>query len=243
MAITHLLKQLDDTRNIDEINQVFQQYSSDLGIKAFAFTYYSLNPSSRKKLKYEYASPSIKPWHNYYLESGYEDIDQTLQWARQAILPVFWDVNDQLKQAKTEREKELRQESLNFGIERGFSIPIHGPQQDFAVLAIYQMKGEKTLDPNFMYEWVSVAYYLYAAIRTKLQKQKRKTKSNKYELTPREMQCLKLTAENYLAKDIAKIISITERTVHYHLQNANKKIGTKHKYQAVAKVIAEGLMS
>ena len=84
------------------------------------------------------------------------------------------------------------------------------------------------------------AYCYYAEIRKQLTE--KISQENKYKFTRREWQCLQLTAQNYLTRDIAKKLNISERTVNYHIQHVNKKLGTNSKYQSIIKALAEGLL-
>lgn len=43
-------------------------------------------------------------------------------------------------------------------------------------------------------------------------------------------------------KAISKELNITERTVNYHIQRLNKKLGVKNKYQAVIKALNKGIL-
>lgn len=51
-------------------------------------------------------------------------------------------------------------------------------------------------------------------------------------LTKRERQCLEYTAQGQRVEVIAKTLGLSLRTVHFHLQNANKKMGINNKYLA-----------
>lgn len=62
-------------------------------------------------------------------------------------------------------------------------------------------------------------------------------------LKPREMQCLLLIAKNYTTSAIAKSLCITERTVNFHIQRLNKKLGTQNKYQSVLKALRKKMIS
>ncbi len=222
--------------DLNKINSIVGRYLASQHIKSYAFTYYSFFPSSQRKLKYDFASPALLPWHRHYLDSQYEDTDQTLQWSKRALTPVYWDVHAQRRAAKTPREKRIREESIAFGIEKGIAFPIHGPENDFAVFVVHQRKGEDWFDKkqlSFHAELFPLIYHYYAAVKAQLDKNA--VVEDDYHLTRREQQCLRLTAKNYVAKDIASSLNITERTVHYHMQNVNKKLGVKHKYQAVSK--------
>lgn len=52
-------------------------------------------------------------------------------------------------------------------------------------------------------------------------------------LTKREQECLRLTAEGFRLEMIAQLLKISKRTVNFHLQNANKKLGVTNKYLAI----------
>ena len=56
-----------------------------------------------------------------------------------------------------------------------------------------------------------------------------------YQLTRREEQCLTFTARAWRVEQIARELKISPRTVNFHIQNANKKLGTHNKYQATYK--------
>ncbi len=50
----------------------------------------------------------------------------------------------------------------------------------------------------------------------------------------REGECLSWAAVGKTASEIAKILSITEHTIHFHTQNAIKKLDASNKTHAVA---------
>lgn len=241
-SLYQLENSLRGAKSTDELNEILRAYFEKLGITSFAFTYYSYHPNSMHKLKYDYASPTYLLWHKHYISEGYEDIDTTLDQVYQTSLPVFWDLKDQLKNATTPREKKMREDSIAYGVERGFSIPVHGPQEDFAILVITQMKGQTSLaDPRFIqYELFSIAYYFYSYLQKLLFK--KLTANNTTVLNERELQCLMLLAKQYSTRAIADALNITERTVNFHIQRLNKKLGTKNKYQSVIKALNSGMI-
>ena len=62
--------------------------------------------------------------------------------------------------------------------------------------------------------------------------------SQQHLLTQRELQILLLVSKQLSVSDIANKIHLTERTVNYHIQKINKKLGVRNKHQAVSKAIA-----
>lgn len=54
-------------------------------------------------------------------------------------------------------------------------------------------------------------------------------------LTPRQKECLKLTAEGMTARAIAQVLGISVRMVRWHLQQARAHLGATSIAQAVYK--------
>ena len=61
-------------------------------------------------------------------------------------------------------------------------------------------------------------------------------------LTAREREVLCWTAEGKTACEIGQILSISERTVSFHVNNILEKLGATNKVQAVVKAISAGLI-
>lgn len=243
MLFSQFEKNLQATQSLTDFNVLLETYLEKFSIKTFAFTYYSYYPNSQNKVKYDFSSKNFARWHKHYIDECYEDIDSTLDVVYQTTLPTFWDLQQQLKAAKTPREKQMRLDSLKFGAEKGVSIPIHGPQEDFAILLLVQMKGEKCLEKwlEIQSELFAAAYYFYFYLQKKMVQEHFPNQSSS--LSQRELQCLQLIAKQYSTEKIANQLGLTERTVNYHIQRLNKKLGVKNKYQALIKALQKKLIA
>jgi len=237
-----LEKKFKAAREVATLNEALVEYLNDLGISTFSFTYYSYHPNSLNKLKYDFASANYAVWHKHYQEEHYEEVDATMETVYRTCLPTFWDVQTQLKESTSARERQMRLDSIAFGAEKGLSIPIHGPLEDFATFVLVQMHGETCLNQwqTIQYQLFTAGYYYYWYLQQQLLKHQ--TPVEKYQLNKREIQCLQLIAEQLSVAAIAKRLHITERTVNYHIQRLNKKLGTKNKYQSLAKALQKGLI-
>jgi LuxR family transcriptional regulator len=60
-------------------------------------------------------------------------------------------------------------------------------------------------------------------------------------LTTREIEILKWTARGKTAGDIAAILCMKERTVHFHMANAVQKMGAVNKTAAVVQAALGGM--
>lgn len=226
-----------------ELNKALSNELGKLHVSTFAFTYYAYHPLSSNKLKYEYCSSNFALWHQHYIAEDYEEIDSTMTKVYRSNIPIAWNLKEQLAEATSERERQMRIDSLEFGAEKGLCIPIHGCDDDFAILLIVQMKGENIFEENQIIEdqLLLIAHYYFHYLQGFLLSDQT-TPQEKYQLSQREMQCLILLAKKHSVEEIASMLGITARTVNFHIQRINKKLGTKNKYQSVEKALAKKLL-
>jgi DNA-binding CsgD family transcriptional regulator len=62
-------------------------------------------------------------------------------------------------------------------------------------------------------------------------------------LTLKEMECLRWCKEGKTNWEIGEIMSISEKTVEYHLTNTIRKLGVSNRMTAVVKGIQLGIIS
>lgn len=243
MHLKTLKDKLMNSTSLEALNKNLEDYFSAHNILHYSFTYYSYHPNSKNKLKYEHCSHQFQLWHDHYISENYEDIDSTLTLTYKKTMPIYWDVKQQLEQAKTERERKMRRDAIEYGAEKGLCIPIHGPNEDFATFLVVQMQGETCLNDwaNLQFELLAAAHCYYHYLQNHLLNALEPY--NKYHLSKREMQCLTLTAQRCTVPEIAEKLFITERTVNFHLQRVNKKLGVRNKHQAVLKALEKQILT
>ena len=61
------------------------------------------------------------------------------------------------------------------------------------------------------------------------------------DLTIREVEVLKWSAEGNTASEVGDILSLRSRTVNFHIRNAIRKMGVKNKMSAVVKAVRNGV--
>ncbi len=239
MDLNNFASQLEQANTERHAKAFLTAYLASYGIRNYAFTFYSGHIKSGRELKYHCVSNSLRDWHVHYLEQNYADVDRTLEESYTLTLPLFWHVQNQLELAKNKKEQRIREESIEFGIDKGLSLPVHGPNDDFVVLVLHQFKNENCLVnyQSFQFEWLSAAHIFYHYIKKILSLNHNSKTLNK--LTRREEQCLTLTAKSWRVEQIAKELKISSSTVNFHIQNANKKLGTNNKYQSLYKYFAD----
>lgn len=241
--LEQLVVRLGQCTSTNALEKCWDSYLASLNITMYSISYYHYHPKARHKLYYEFCSKAFLPWHQHYVNEGYNDVDDLLDTVFQTGLPNRWDIKEQIKQASTERERKMRLDSFRFGAQSGLSIPVHGPQNEFINFLFVQMQGQHCLE-----NWCELRFYLFSAshyyyhyIRDLLVKEVNLEKHSL--LSVREIQCLTLVHRGLSVEKIADQLRITVRTVNFHLQNINKKLGTQNKYASVAKAIELNLLT
>ncbi len=235
-------QELESSLKLEQINQALINFLRKKEITTFAFTYhYSHSIRNQLQIKYEQTSPNFKIWHQHYHQQEYANIDTTASTARQSHLPIYWEIEQQIKEANTKREYQMRIDAKKFGATKGVCIPIHGVNNEYAEFLVVQMNDEKCLEPfnSLQYELLSAGHIYYHHIRQHLIST---VSDDQNLLNARQIQCLSLLKGGADIKHIAKAMQITERTVNYHIQNINKNLGVKNKYLAISKAEELGVL-
>lgn len=85
--------------------------------------------------------------------------------------------------------------------------------------------------------WMIIVPYLYKAYQ-------RNSQDASIKLTKRELECMKWVSEGKTSWEISQILSISERTVNFHIANYIEKTGSINRQQAITKCLLQGhLMS
>ena len=181
-------------------------------------------------------------WTDRYLEESYQDDDPIIRECLTSRLPVSWTEKLRSK-AGTVREGKVLADALDFGIRRGFTVPMHGPGGELGIMSLYSDLTDreflKCMDAK-KYDLHVVSLYLHDAVQ--------KTLANVHQipkpipLTDREVEILQWTAIGKTAWEIGSICKISERTVNFHLQNLMGKLGVHNKTHAAAKAMSFGFI-
>lgn len=230
-------------RTSDEVMAWLNEWLAREGVTLFAFSYYGRNPRSSVAMRFQYSSPALTQWHRHFKENQYDKVDSTMLKVFDSTLPVYWSLEQQLAEASSDKERIMRQEGLKLGVVDGISIPIHGPSDDFATLTIQRHRSQLArFDVSAKrFEWMLLGHCVYQGLRRCLLKETPAFEA--FKLSSREMQCLRLVAENESVEQMAKKLCLTERTVNFHIQNANKKLGVHNKHESVRRAQVLGLLA
>lgn len=178
-------------------------------------------------------------WRDHYIASNYQRIDPTVQHCAQRITPINW---TEIDTSNTPAAK-MMQESRDFGLASGFSLPVHGTGGEFAMLSLASSESpemSRESIENALGDTHLLAAHFHEAARRIV---RLVTIPPAGTLSEREKECLLWSAEGKTAWEISQILGISERTVVFHLQRTTEKLSVANRQHAVARAITLGLIT
>ncbi|MEQ8509500.1 MAG: autoinducer binding domain-containing protein [Rhodospirillaceae bacterium] len=245
--ISNILEDLESADSRRSFEDSLSHGCEALGYNTYA--YFSINAETilRSKLT-EAVDDMIRvtnldpSWMEHYVKQNYAMSDPVVMDALKARMPVVW-TEDYRFDTLSSDEAQMMADAHDFGIERGLTVPIHGPSAELGMLCLYSDMRDREFASHVRAtksEVLLVAQYAHNVAQTTLPPAIQTPKP--VPLTDREIEILRWTAEGKTAWEIGSILTISERTVNFHLQNAMGKFGVHNKTHAASKAMSSGLL-
>lgn len=168
-------------------------------------------------------------------ESGLYYQSPTMREARTRQQPFLW-VADDYRQRPSDREFMAALAEL--GIDCGYTVPFHNRFGEMTMVAFGAGGGRCGLETVIMpalAELTLAATFLNGAVSRFL-------RPPPGQLSRRETQCLQLVANGCTTKEVARELTLSERTVKEYLDQVREKLGARTREQAVCIAMTEGLL-
>lgn len=175
-------------------------------------------------------------WQENYYDRKYIEIDPVIQRVMPANASLIWDLDSY--SATPELRDELRAQGIICGLTQSFHIGA-GITSLFTIASSSQqmnselVKSKKDLLGQF-------AQAAYAGISKFFLSELAPDQG--VDLTIREKEVLRWTADGKTAFEISKILNVATRTINFHLSNVIIKLNAANKTQAAVKAVAFGLI-
>jgi LuxR family transcriptional regulator, quorum-sensing system regulator BjaR1 len=162
-----------------------------------------------------------------YVENDYARFDPIIRRCVHSHSPFAWRAESYVSNMDS-RVAEVMRRAADFGLRRGYTVPIHGPD---AYVACVSMAGAECDLPARERPAIHLmALYAFERMRNL----RGRHPDEKQPLTIREREVLAWAADGKSALDIGQILNISKRTVDEHSQTAARKLGASNRTQAVA---------
>lgn len=188
----------------------------------------------------QYGCGTYSPaWVARYLEREYLRIDPVLIGCLQTFQPVDWKRMDWSGKA----QRAFQADAIAHGVGRqGYSIPIRGPNGQFALFTINHDADDATwaaFEQRHGPDLILIAHYFNSKA---LEFEPGRTPPPAQALSPREVDALTLLALGHSRAQAANALSISEHTLRAYIESARLKLGAANTTHAVARAISRGLI-
>jgi DNA-binding CsgD family transcriptional regulator len=176
-------------------------------------------------------------WMTHYQASQYVLVDPVVLhcFHSNTMTPLVW--RESL--AQTPEQRAFWEEAQSHGVASGVSVPLRGVRGEVALFSAANPESEADAHAHsiqFVGALYAISAYVHEAIR-RLVYQPEIIQVTPPRLTPREVECLTWWAAGKTAWEIGMLLSVSERTVRFHLDNLKAKLKASTKSQAVARAI------
>jgi LuxR family transcriptional regulator, quorum-sensing system regulator SolR len=176
-------------------------------------------------------------WLQRYQEQRYIEIDPTVAHGMRSSKPVVW------TDAFFAQAPALWAEARSFGIHHGWAQSRRDAEGTYSMLVLARGAGAITTDElrdkQERMQWL--VYAAHVSMQASCNEGPAAPPA-KVELSAREVDVLRWTAEGKTAAEIAAIIDVSERTVNFHINNAVAKLGACNKTSAAVRAAMLGLI-
>ena len=177
-------------------------------------------------------------WCDRYFERKYHVMDPVVIRTPTLSGPFLWDQLADRCQLHP-GEQMVLDESREAGLKHGISVPLFGPWGQVSVVSFAsQFDDADALDR--MSHLNALAWQFHIAFK-EMTPSARNSRP-RVQLSKREADCLRWTAEGKSSWDIGMILNISENTVTFHIKNAMRKFGTTSRTVAVVSAIRLNLI-
>ena len=178
-------------------------------------------------------------WVQRYLEKGYLRIDPVIQGCYQRFHPVDWRCLDWSGKAA----RALLQDAISYGIgNQGYSIPLRGPNGQFALFSISHHCDDETWETFTETNRRDLILIAHCFNQKALELEPGRKPEPSQPLSPREIDAMTLLAIGYSRAQAANTLSISEHTLRVYIESARFKLGAMNTTHAVARALHRGLI-
>jgi DNA-binding CsgD family transcriptional regulator len=177
-------------------------------------------------------------WMQFYVASGYEELDPVRQWVVTADGPFAW--RDPARNGLLSRiQRNLLHEAEDAGLKDGVGIPLRGAHGALAGVGAASSVGRLSLTPTIMAHAQLIAHQYYAAYLT-LHSAKRRV--SPVLLSTHEREVLKWSAEGKSKREIAAILGVSRHTVDYHCRRLLERLDVPNVTAALMRAVQMGAL-
>ncbi|WP_183815261.1 autoinducer binding domain-containing protein [Parvularcula dongshanensis] len=173
-------------------------------------------------------------WQEVFFERRYDRHDPVMATCRRSFSPFTWSQLPDLI-SLSGVQKEILHQSQREGLGDGFTVPLPGTKSLRAV-ACFASRTGKPVPERPRWALLAMALSAYAAA----DRLRQAAGAGAAGLTPRQADVVALIARGKTDWECARILGLSEHTVHRHVENAKARLDVQTRPHLVAKALIHG---
>ncbi|MBX9612304.1 MAG: LuxR family transcriptional regulator [Burkholderiales bacterium] len=233
------LERFSAASSIEDITALLRGHARDLGFDSFVYAFRMPTHFSDAKVVMLNGYPD--GWVSHYFDQALYNDDPVMAHCANHVVPVQWH-DLRLRLPRAGAGERMMNEASDFGLKSGITMPIHSPHGELGVLSFAvdrPAEGAGEITRHALPVVQVLASHVHEAVR----RVSRLTDGvSRPQLTPRESECLRWAADGKTSWEIGQLLSMSESTVTFHLNNAMQKLDVCNRQHAVARATLQGLI-
>ena len=233
LKLDQFLHRLEQAEALDQIQDLIIGLRDSLGVDHIVYHWVSADGE-------QYGYGTYDPaWVQHYIDSEYLRIDPVVLGCFQRFHPVDWKRLDWTSRAA----RAFQKDAIAHGVgNQGFSIPIRGPNGQFALFTMSHTADDDTwaaFTAARQRDLILIAHFLN---QKALELERGRAPELVRALSPRETDALTFLAMGYSRGQVSEMLSISEHTLRAYIESARFKLGALNTTHAVARALSEGFI-
>jgi DNA-binding CsgD family transcriptional regulator len=226
-AVQDFMLRVDSAKTETAVVRVVERHLEKLGI-----THYALGEVGNFA-----GDPPIqltnypKEWVDRYVNNLFFYYDPVAKMARERYRGFAW-TEIPLPPDADKRAREVFFGGRDYGLNNGISVPVRGGHNYLAVASFVNDKIDVNQDLIGALELTTLWFHTRVS-------QLRQRRQSKVELTARQRETLHWAAQGKSDWEIGEILTISQETVHRHIENAKRKYGVPTRLQAILRAVKD----
>jgi len=234
----------------DELFRSVEELTETMGFPAFHYGAHAPIRTDGRKPRFLFDGidqPALHTLTNYpdawaerYRSQRYLEVDPLVRHCSRSTRPILW---HERTQPDTKRIALLFDEARQHGLATGVAFSIHGRHREHSVFSL-SVADIRPRDKRHLECQIGAAYLLLVHLHEAVRRLAFPDASAlcRVRLTAREREVLLWVLDGKTSWEIAQILSISENTVIFHINNAKRKLDANSRTQAAAKALGAGLI-
>ncbi|HEX4882961.1 MAG TPA: LuxR family transcriptional regulator [Casimicrobiaceae bacterium] len=229
-------------RTSEDLVDAVRKIVSRWGFDSFVCGFGSIPRPTRSSQLYVFATLPDE-WLRIYEANDYVEVDPRIEVSFDRPSMSVWSGAD--LSGRSARLDAFLRDASQFGIRSGACFTIHNAFNDRILIGYNSSRTELTFQEveAHLGDLYAFGVHFHEVFMASVIERGLPSRLRGARLTPREIEALTYVACGLTARDIAPKMSITPRTVRFHVDSACTKMGVLNREEAIALAVKGGLIS